>query len=91
MGDKGMAFALGALGGGVAAFAVWQLVSNRVNAQVTDTINSEVPAAVRTEVNHQFATLGITPNMATQVRTLLNNLDQLHVLDALAQATTVRR
>jgi len=88
--DKAAAFGLGALGGAVAGFLLWQGLRGIVAAQVHATIDEAVPPLVRTEIDHKFATLGITPALATNVRVLMENLDRLHLFEALAAGTTPR-
>ena len=89
--DKAMTMGIGALGGGLVAFLVWQVMKAQVDNQVTATIDREVPIQVRAELDRKFQSLGITPTMAGQVRTLMTNLDQLGVLGALASGSTVPR
>jgi len=83
--DKIAAFAVGSVGGGIAAFIVWQAVKAQVDAQV----QTSVRTAVDTEIEHKLADVGITPQVAAQLRTLIQNLDNVGVFSMLANATTV--
>lgn len=85
--DKLGAIALGALGGGVAAFVVWQVMRVQVDQQVQTTIDREVAA----EMDRKFADIGLTPAVAANLRTLMTNLDALGTFAALAQGTAPRR
>ncbi len=78
--DKLGAIALGALGGGVTAFLVWQFMKVQVDHQVT--------VSVDTAVAGQLQQLGITPSVAANIRTVVNNLDSLGILSTLATATS---
>ena len=83
--DKLAAFGLGALAGGVVAFGAWQYMRVQVDAQV----QTSVRTAVDTEIEHKLADVGITPAVAANLRTLIQNLDNAGVFNLLASSTTV--
>ena len=82
--DKLAAVGLGALGGGVIAFAAWQAMRTVVDQQV----QTSVRTAVDDEIAHKLAEVGITPAVAANLNTLMTNLDNLGVFSALAAGTT---
>lgn len=83
--DKLAALGIGLIGGGAISFLGWQFFAGQVNQQVDATVRH----AVDDEVAHKLADAGVTPAMVASLRTILNNLESLGVLNSLATATTV--
>lgn len=83
--DKLAALGIGALGGGIVAFLGWSFFSSQVDQQVDQTVRH----AVDDEVERKLRDAGVTPQMVTNVRTLLENLDRLGIFSSLAQGTAL--
>ncbi len=78
--------AVGAVSGALVGGLVWFLVVRQVDAQVTRTIEREVPPQIRRALDEKFTSLGLTPAMAANIRRLVGGLDQAGLFNAMGQA-----
>lgn len=73
----------GAAAGAAVGFLAYGVLRVAIDRQVAATIQREVPPQVRAELDHKLADLGITPQVASQIRSLVSGLDQAGVFRAL--------
>lgn len=78
--------AIGAAAGGLVGGLVWLLVVQQVDAQVSRTIQREVPPQLRLALDDKFRSLGLTPQLAANIRRLVGGLDQAGLFSAAAGA-----
>lgn len=81
--------AVGAAAGAAVGGLVWFLVVRQVDAQVSRTIQREVPPQLRAALDQKFQSLGLTPQIAANIRQLVGGLDQAGIFAAAGGA--VRR
>lgn len=78
--------AAGAAAGALVGGLVWFLVVRQVDAQVSRTIQREVPPQIRAALDQKFQSIGLTPQMAANIRQLVGGLDQAGVFGAMGAA-----
>jgi hypothetical protein len=78
--------AAGAVAGALVGGLVWFIVVRQVDAQVSATIRREVPPQLRSALDQKFQSLGLTPQMASQIRTIVGGLDQAGIFSSVASS-----
>lgn len=78
--------AVGAVAGAAVGGVLWLVFTRVVDAQVSATLQREVPPQIRTALDEKFRSLGLTPAMAANIRTIVGGLDQGGLFSTVASA-----
>lgn len=78
----------GAVAGGVVGLLAYAVIRVAVDQQVTATIDREVPPILRAELDTKLRSMGLTPEVGTNIARFVGGLDQAGVFNALAQFGT---
>lgn len=75
---------LGAAAGAGVALLAYGVIRVAVDAQVTATLEREVPPLIRTELDAKLASFGLTPAVGASIAQAVGYLDRTGVFNALA-------